>query len=88
MAEEGPSLLVTPPSATIAVGDSTRFVVTLIGSNDRRAVWVTSTPALATVDSMGWVRAKAVGTVIITATSAVEVNAKTSALVTVTAAAP
>jgi hypothetical protein len=37
---------------------------------------------------MGWVRAKAVGTVIITATSAVEVNAKTSALVTVTAAAP
>ena len=82
---EGPTIFMTPPSATVSVGDSTRFVVTL-GLKNKRVVWVTSAEAIATVDSMGLVRAKSVGSAAIIATSVVDVNAKTAALVTITAA--
>lgn len=83
---EGPTMVVTPVSATMAVGDSTQLVATIVQVKDRRVVWVTSASTIAVVDPTGMVHGKSAGIATITATSVLDPNVKSAALVTVTAA--
>ena len=84
------SLNVTPPRATLAAGDSLKFIVTARDQNGNvmpagAVAWTSSDPAAGTIDDDGVFTALAAGTTTVTATSG-EVAA--TAAVTVIAAEP
>ena len=84
------SLNVTPPRATLAAGDSLKFIVTARDQNGNvmpagAVAWTSSDPAAGTIDDDGVFTALAAGTATVTATSG-EVAA--TAAVTVIAAEP
>ena len=85
---DGPGITLTPPSATITVGDSVRFSATIAlpGESDKRARWISSDQRVMTVDSLGFVHAKSPGTATVTVASVAQPNTRASAIVTVTAA--
>jgi len=83
-------LNVTPPRATLAAGDSLKFIVTARDQNGNvmpagAVAWTSSDPAAGTIDDDGVFTALAAGTTTVTATSG-EVAA--TAAVTVIAAEP
>ena len=83
-------LNVTPPRATLAAGDSLKFIVTARDQNGNvmlagAVAWTSSDPAAGTIDDDGVFTALAAGTATVTATSG-EVAA--TAAVTVIAAEP
>ena len=85
---KGPGIMLTPPSASIAVGDSVRFSATVAipGEADKRALWTSSDQRVVTVDAFGLVRAKSPGTATVLVASVAEPSTRASAIVTVTAA--
>jgi len=79
------TVTVTPPSASIRVGETAQFTASVTGDVANKTVtWATSDQAKATVDATGKVTAVAIGTATITATSAADADARASALVTIT----
>jgi hypothetical protein len=82
--EPDPSITLTPPSATLAVGQTAQFSATVVGLANKTVTW-SSSSANATVDNTGKVTAVSAGTAtIIAATS--DANVKASAIVTITPA--
>ena len=77
----GPVIMLTPPSASLAVGDSTVFYVTTVPKTGVR--WISSDPAVATVSATGVVRAIAVGGTTITVSQVPDPSMATAALVVV-----
>lgn len=68
------SVAITPPAATVVVGESTTLTATVLDAagnvlEGRTVVWASSDPDLATVDGQGVVATHAPGVVTITATS-------------------
>ena len=78
----GPGITLSPPSATIAVGDSVRFSVTVYNA-DHRARWTSSDQRVVTVDSIGFAHAKAPGTATVVVASVAQPDEKASGIVTV-----
>jgi hypothetical protein len=79
------AVTVTPPSASVGVGQSVTFTASVTGGGSNKNVaWSTSDATKATVDANGKVTGVAVGNSTITATSAADASVKASALVTVT----
>ena len=56
-----PTVHVSPPSAIVSPGDSVRFTAELLSVSDKRVVWSSSQPSVATVGSTGLVRAHSLG---------------------------
>ena len=79
-----PQLDLSPPSATIAVGQSVTFSATVTGTNNKAVTWASSDQTKASVDANGKVTGVAAGVATITAT-ATGAQLTKSALVTVTA---
>ena len=77
----GPSIMLTPPSATISVGDSAVFRATTANPPNYR--WTTSNPAVAVVSAAGVVRALAPGESTIMVAWVEHANVAASALVIV-----
>jgi hypothetical protein len=80
------SVSVTPPSATLNVGDKITLVATVTGGKDltnRTVTWTSSNSAVATVDANGLVTATGGGTTSIIATSAANTAVKGAAAITV-----
>ncbi len=82
------SVTLTPPSATITVGQSLTLAVTVdAGANVARTVtWTSSSAAVATVDGSGVVTGRSPGTVTIIATSTADASKAAASVVTVVAA--
>jgi hypothetical protein len=80
---------VTPPSATVAVGQSIILSgqVTADAASAKTVTWSTSNAAVATVDATGKVTGVSAGTVSITATSTADASKAASSAVTVTGGA-
>ena len=74
----------TPPAATIAVGQSVTFSATVSGLSNKAVNWTTSDQTKASVDANGKVTGVAAGVATITATAAGATGIAASALVTVT----
>jgi len=81
----GIGITVSPRTATLAVGGEQMLTATLTGTNSLGVIWQSRNANVATVDATGRVVARAVGTVVITATAALDLEATDSAVVTVTA---
>jgi uncharacterized protein YjdB len=83
----GPGIILTPPSARIAVGDSVRFSATVAipEEADKRTRWTSSDEQVVAVDGLGLVRAKSAGTATVTVASVAEPSTRASAIVIVTA---
>ena len=79
-----PQLDLSPPSATIAVGQSVTFSATVTGTSNKAVTWLSSDATKASVDANGKVTGVAAGVATITAT-ATGAQLTKSALVTVTA---
>ena len=79
---------VTPPSATVAVGQSIILSgqVTADAASAKTVTWSTSSAAIATVDATGKVTGVSAGNVSITATSTADPSKAATAAVTVTGA--
>jgi uncharacterized protein YjdB len=79
-------IVVTPPSASVIVGNTTNLAVTVTPSNatDTTVTWSTSKSSVAKVSSSGVVSAMSVGTVTITATSNDNGAIVSSSIITVT----
>ena len=75
---------ITPPSASIKVGDAVTFSATVSGLSNTAVTWATDNQAVATVDNNGKATAVSVGTATITATASGDAAVKASAVVTVT----
>jgi len=78
-----PQLDLSPPNATIAVGQSVTFSATVTGTTNKAVTWASSDAAKASVDANGKVTGVAAGVATITAT-ATGAQLTKSALVTVT----
>ena len=83
----GIGITVNPPNATLAVGQTQRLVASLTGTNSTGVLWQSGTESVATVDVTGLVTARAVGTTVITARAALDLEAVARATITVTASA-
>jgi uncharacterized protein YjdB len=80
------SVVTTPATATVAVGNVTNIDSSVLPAAANQAVvWTSSTPANATVNSSGRVTGVAVGTSTITATSVVDPTKSDTTVVTVVA---
>jgi len=79
-----PSITLTPPSATIQVGQTVTFSATVQGLSNKTVTWASDNQAKATVDANGKVTAVAAGSATITATAS-DPSVKASAVVTVNA---
>jgi len=79
----GPYISLTPPSATLAVGDSVSFEATLVPLRETGVSWASTMTGIATVDSRGVVRAVTPGLTTITAVARGDANIKAAAIVTV-----
>jgi lactocepin len=77
----GPVIMLTPPSASLPVGDSTVFYVTTVPKTGVR--WTSSDPAVATVSATGVVRAITVGETTITVSQVPGPSTAAAALVVV-----
>jgi hypothetical protein len=80
-----PQIQLTPPSASIQVGQSVTFSATVSGISNKAVNWTTSDATKASVDANGKVTGVAAGVATITATAAGATGVAASALVTVTA---
>jgi hypothetical protein len=81
------SVLVSPPSASVAVGQSITIAasVTADATTAKTVTWTSSTPAVATVDATGKVTGVSVGTATITATATADASKQSASAITVTA---
>jgi hypothetical protein len=81
------SVLVSPPSASVAVGQSITLAasVTADATTAKTVTWTSSTPAVATVDATGKVTGVSAGTATITATATADASKQSASAVTVTA---
>jgi hypothetical protein len=79
-----PAISLTPPSASLQVGQSATFSATVTGLSNKAVTWSTDNAAKATVDNAGKVTAVSAGSATITATAS-DPNVKASAIVTITA---
>ncbi len=79
-----PQISLTPPSASISVGQSVTFSATVSGISNKAVNWTTSDATKASVDANGKVTGVAAGVATITATAAGATGVASSALVTVT----
>jgi DNA-binding beta-propeller fold protein YncE len=95
--DSGIRVQVTPPTATMSVGETFQFTATVTGPTTNRGVsWtlsqagVTNPPPLGTISSAGLYRPPATspGTVTVTATSAADPTQSGSATVTIAAGGP
>ncbi|HEX8944117.1 MAG TPA: Ig-like domain-containing protein, partial [Gemmatimonadaceae bacterium] len=80
------AVTVSPPTATLNVGDKILLVATVTagpGQTNRNVVWTTGNAAVATVDANGNVTAVGGGTTSIVATSSANSNVKGAAAITV-----
>ena len=84
------SVTITPPSATITVGQSLTLGLSVVaqGAVARTVTWTTSSAAVATIDGSGVVTGRSPGTVTIIATSTVDPTKAAAAVITVVAAPP
>ena len=82
--EPDPSISLTPPSASLQVGQSAQFSASVSGLANKTVTWSSSDAAKATVDATGKVTAVAAGTASIIA-KASDPNIQASAIVTITA---
>ena len=80
-----PGITLTPPSASLQVGQTATFSATVTGIANKTVNWATDNAARATVDATGKVTAVSAGTATITASAAGDANVKASAIVTITA---
>ena len=83
--EPDPSISLTPPSASLQVGQTAQFSASVSGLANKTVTWASSDAAKATVDATGKVTAVAVGTASITATAS-DPNVKATAIVTISRA--
>jgi hypothetical protein len=82
---------VTPPNATMAIGDKLTFIAAVNAGpavTDKTVTWSSSNSAVASVDATGVVTAKAAGTTSIIATSNADKTQAAAATVTVGATTP
>ncbi len=85
----GIGISITPDKATMSVGQPPlRLTATLTGTNSTGVLWDSNNQNVATVDLLGNVTARAVGTATITAVPALDLNTKATATITVVAASP
>src|SRR5688572_3168310 len=84
--EPDPSISLTPPSASLQVGQTAQFSASVSGLANKTVNWTSSDAAKATVDATGKVTAVAAGSASIIATAAGDQNVKATAIVTVTRA--
>jgi Bacterial Ig-like domain (group 2) len=84
------SITLTPPSATIMVGQSLTLNLSIVAPAEvaRTVTWTTSSAAVATVDGSGVVTGRSPGTVTVIATSTVDATKAAAAVVTVVAPTP
>ena len=78
-----PTVTITPPNATLVVGDTITLKTAADGLTPCVCRWSTSEPAVASVSSTGLVRGLAAGQAIVTATLARDSTARVSALIVV-----
>lgn len=82
-----PAITVTPTTGSLAIGGTTTLTATVTYATNKGVTWVSSAPAVATVNATtGLVTAVSAGTATITATAAVNSSLKATATVTVTPA--
>jgi uncharacterized protein YjdB len=81
----GPSIFLTPPSASIAVGDSAIFSATIAFSGPPAYRWTSSNETVATVSAAGVVRGRAAGRSVITVAPGALPDVRASATVEVRA---
>lgn len=63
-------ITVSPPTATLSVGGTVKFVATVTGNSNPGALrWKSTNPSVATVDSLGNAKAVGPGTAYVAATS-------------------
>jgi uncharacterized protein YjdB len=79
----GPSITLTPPSASIAVGDSAVFSATIASSRPPAYRWTSSNETVAAVSAAGVVRGLATGLSVITVVPGALPNYRASAIVQV-----
>jgi uncharacterized protein YjdB len=78
------SVVTTPATATVAVGNVTNLdAAVLPAAANQAVVWTSATPATATVNANGRVTGVAAGTVVITATSVSDPTKSDTTTVTV-----
>jgi uncharacterized protein YjdB len=78
------SVVVTPATATVAVGNVTNLIARVLPNAAVQSVtWVSATPARATVSATGVVTGVSVGTTVVTATSVSDPTKSASCTVTV-----
>jgi uncharacterized protein YjdB len=80
------SIQVTPQTMLLQVGRTGSIKVTVMPANasNKKVIWTSSDPGIATVDGSGKVSAVSPGVAVITAASAENTNIKASCIVTVT----
>lgn len=82
------SIAVSPPSASIVVGQTQTFTATVGNTTNTAVTWTSSNTGTATVSAAGVVTGVAAGTATITATSVADPTKQATAAITVTAPVP